>query len=61
VSDAAANVLIAIPALLVGAYLTVWSARQHVRERRRGIRRLESYANHPANRTRRDQAREEDR
>jgi hypothetical protein len=60
VTDVAANALIAAPVVAVGISLAIRSARQPARDRRRGIRRLESYANHPANRTRRDQQRKED-
>lgn len=58
--DIAANALIAAPVFVVGISLAWWQARQPARARRRGIRRLEQYANHPAHRTRRDQQRKED-
>ncbi|HEY9372833.1 hypothetical protein [Streptomyces sp.] len=53
-SDTAANALIAAPVFVVGISLAIWQARQPARARRHGIRRLESYANHPANRTRKE-------
>jgi hypothetical protein len=60
VNDVAANALIAAPVFVAGISLAVGCALQPARARRRGIRRLEHYANHPANRTRRDQQRKED-
>jgi hypothetical protein len=61
-NDVAANALIAAPLFVVGITLAVGCARQPARARRRGIRRLETYANHPGIRADiRDQIRKEDR
>jgi hypothetical protein len=62
VNDVAANALIAAPVFVVGISLAVSCALQPARTRRRGIRRLEAYANHPGVRADiRDQIRKEDR
>jgi len=64
VRDIAANALIAAPVFVVGISLAWCQARQPARARRRGIRRLEQYANHPGARRLHDdthnQTREED-
>lgn len=54
-----ANALAAAGIFVVGISVALWQARQPARTRRRGIRRLENYANHPANHTRRNQQRKE--
>lgn len=50
------NLLVTVGLLAVPVGFAWWQIRQPTRACRRGIRRLESYANHPANRTRRDQS-----